>query len=634
MKQKVEGNFLSSAIFAVVTVIAVFSCFIFTPSKAFAAINSYVSFQGKLTNPDGTNVANNNYSILFTIYSGGNENGGGSNVWSETQGSVQVTDGIFHVNLGSANSLSSVDFSTSPLYLSVKVGSDPEMLPRILLTSSPYAFNSDKLDGLDSGSFGQLSVSQTWTNTNLFQPTTNITSAIIKQTSGASPTVDIFNVQSANGTNLLQFTGSGANNSSILLQAVGSASNMTLNASGTGLLTIGNTGTASNIQIGNTTGAVTQSIFIGNNSTAGSTTLISIGSDITTSNTTINGGAITTTNNQGGVTIGDGYSSSDTTLTPLRLDSTSTYLETANTCSGSANGGSIYYNSNTASGAIRACINGTWEDLISTAGLGILAFGIVSDSGDDPGDLPSLATSGYSGPCKVSYASATTVHVEPCVAYSGGRKVIVNATTITLTTTTANRYENICLTGANGQPAIVGPAATQTSPTIMPTFNGSNPTLCLATLRNGTATNGSFATNGQIYDVRTFNQTLKEYQTSSSALGLGYIAQASGTGVTISTATAVTGGQRGVVVASNGATSANNPNVIIATHGPAYVVASAGTAAVAVTSSGTAGFAATNTSDYRAAVFAYLGVSRTTYNATCNSAASCMGSLYLDLTIR
>jgi hypothetical protein len=125
--------------------------------QAFAALPSSISFQGKLTNPDGTNVADGSYSILFTLYDGGTASGGGTSVWSETQ-SVAVSGGIFNVQLGSVNTTlaSTVNFNDSPLYLAMKVGSDSEMSPRIQLTSSPYAFNSASLGGLVSSNFVQI----------------------------------------------------------------------------------------------------------------------------------------------------------------------------------------------------------------------------------------------------------------------------------------------------------------------------------------------------------------------------------------------------------------------------------------------------------------------------------------------
>ncbi len=348
-----------------------------------------------------------------------------------------------------------------------------------------------------------------------------------------------------------------------------------------------------------------------------------------------------------------GSTVSDATQITLALDQYNNFADSG-TCGTSVANGSLYYN--TATNAVRGCINGGWEDLVSTSGLGILAFGIVPDSGTNPGDLPALTTTGVTGPCKVSWASSTTVNIAACTAYSGGRKVTVPSTILTLTTTTINLYENVCLTGANNAPALVGPAATQNSATIMPTFSINNPIVCLATIRNGVgggAVNGSFAvtggTPGQIYDTRTFTNSVKAFVASSSAMALGTIAQNNGNQITTSSAAAATGAQQGIVIASNGSTSTAAPNVLIATHGPAYVAAIAGTLGQVAQSSTTAGFASTlanpaaiicgaagtctaNTTVY--SPYAFLGFVRTTFSAACTSAATCLGSLYVDLNIR
>jgi hypothetical protein len=125
-------------------------------APASAAINSQINFQGKLTNPDGTNVTNGSYSIVFSIYSVASA---GTALWTETQNPVTISDGIFQVSLGSVNTAlaTAVDFNTSPLYLGIKVGADTEMTPRVLFTASPYALNSDKLGGISSTGFVQLS---------------------------------------------------------------------------------------------------------------------------------------------------------------------------------------------------------------------------------------------------------------------------------------------------------------------------------------------------------------------------------------------------------------------------------------------------------------------------------------------
>lgn len=131
--------------------------FFAVPRQTQAAINQQINFQGKLTNPDGTNVTNGTYSVVFSIYT---VSSGGVAVWAETQPSVSVSDGIFQASLGSVSSLpGSVDFNTNSLYLGVKVGADAEMTPRIQFTAAPYAFNSDRLGGISSSGYVQLSPS-------------------------------------------------------------------------------------------------------------------------------------------------------------------------------------------------------------------------------------------------------------------------------------------------------------------------------------------------------------------------------------------------------------------------------------------------------------------------------------------
>lgn len=208
-----------------------------------AAINPMINFQGKLTNTNGTNVTDGNYSIRFRIYTDPSaDTGACANTckWEETHGTVGVSSGIFHVNLGDGGTAlpGSVDFNGSALYLGVKVGADAEMTPRVRLTATPYAFNSDLLDGLDSGALGQLAASQTWAGTNTFQPTANVSSLIARQTSSASPTADIFNIQTANSTNIIQVTGPAANEAAVTIASIGATRALTL-TSGSGTIVLG-----------------------------------------------------------------------------------------------------------------------------------------------------------------------------------------------------------------------------------------------------------------------------------------------------------------------------------------------------------------------------------------------------------
>ena len=65
--------------------------FIFTlPKGADAAINQQINFQGKLTNPDGTNVTDGNYSLRFRIYTGASGDTGAEDFGSWARGCAHI----------------------------------------------------------------------------------------------------------------------------------------------------------------------------------------------------------------------------------------------------------------------------------------------------------------------------------------------------------------------------------------------------------------------------------------------------------------------------------------------------------------------------------------------------------------
>jgi hypothetical protein len=111
-------------------------------------IRETINFQGKLVNSAGLNVADGNYSVVFSLYT---VSSGGTYIWQETQ-NVSTVDGLFRVELGSVSSLSSVNFNDDSLYLGIKVGADAEMTPRVRYTATPYAFQAKNVSwsGLQS----------------------------------------------------------------------------------------------------------------------------------------------------------------------------------------------------------------------------------------------------------------------------------------------------------------------------------------------------------------------------------------------------------------------------------------------------------------------------------------------------
>jgi hypothetical protein len=572
-------------------VIGVSSALLFSGrSYATAGINSEMSFEGKLVNSSGVNIANGTYNMEFKIYAGGTATGGGTLNWTEdylvsnTQ-AVTFSGGTFQVNLGSictftsgvcaANGITNtaINWNTYPLYLSMQIGSttsctpssnftancggDGEMSPYILLTSTPYAMNANQLGGLGASSFAQLgAASQTFTGANIFQPTSNVAGVTILQNSAGSPTADIFDVQTANATNIIQIAGPSANNANVTINPVGSGNSLSL----------GTNNASNTINIGSTALSTgTQTINVGNSNTSGGTTNVVIGAGTTATGgtTTINGksgitiqsgsgavslGTSTILSTSGALTVSSGGTSAlnfdtssssaniiigatnapviqvgsnsnvNTTQHLLQLNSVNTLAEGAS-CTTSTNQGALYYNNQ--SNSVRACINGSWQDLVSTQDLALQLFGVVPNSGNKPGDLigasaTSTSSSDTGGPCKINWASTTTVYVNSCLAYSGGREVNVAATTLT-PAGAASTYQNICL-NASGVPALLGTASgtlgsqTLTNLTTTNSTTYGQPLLCL-----GTVLLSSSSKISAIYDARTFTTTTKSYATIATA---------------------------------------------------------------------------------------------------------------------
>lgn len=101
---------------------------------ASAAVPRSMSYQGILTDNLGTPVADGNYSLTIRLY---DAVAAGNLLFAETHPTVAVANGGFNVILGSINPLS-LNFD-KPLWLSLQVGVDPELSPRVELASSPYA---------------------------------------------------------------------------------------------------------------------------------------------------------------------------------------------------------------------------------------------------------------------------------------------------------------------------------------------------------------------------------------------------------------------------------------------------------------------------------------------------------------
>ncbi len=321
----------------VVLIASVFAgIFFMKPQTAHAGINHQINFQGKLTNPDGTNVANSTYSVRFRFYNdatadAANACSANSCLWEETQ-SVSTTDGIFNVSLGSSTSLpGSVDFNTASLFLGVKVGSDTEMTPRIQLTAAPYAFNSESLGGLGKSAFVQLAQgvqTDSSANDSIAIDKTNASGNLLLLKKSGAPVVTIGNA----GATLFQNATDSAN--AFQIKNLGGKSYFNVDTQNA-KISIGDTTIAGTIQIGNsTTGAVAQTINIGNTTASGATTAINIGATGTSpAGSTISIGTTSDTTAAQAIVIGSNAnaSSSVTLQGPVVIanaqsGSTATYL--------------------------------------------------------------------------------------------------------------------------------------------------------------------------------------------------------------------------------------------------------------------------------------------------------------------
>lgn len=113
----------------------------FSVSSAMAAVPQTIPYQGQLTDAAGV-VVNGPLDVTFSLYSVAS---GGQALWSETHTGLNVSNGLFRVDLGSVIPFP-VGIFTAPVYLGIKAGSDPEMTPRAALGSTPYALHADDAD--------------------------------------------------------------------------------------------------------------------------------------------------------------------------------------------------------------------------------------------------------------------------------------------------------------------------------------------------------------------------------------------------------------------------------------------------------------------------------------------------------
>ncbi|MBI5200354.1 MAG: hypothetical protein HY925_02105, partial [Elusimicrobia bacterium] len=162
-------------------------------SVAAATVPDRINFQGRLLDQNKlprTGTFTMDFNICDQQAPGGN-----CAIWTETQ-SVDVTNGVFAVQLGAVTSMGASVFTSSARYLEVVVAGET-LSPRERLITSPFAFRSTVSEGVVgltasravfSDSSGNLVVSATVDDTELGY-LNGVTSAIQTQFSGKENTI-------------------------------------------------------------------------------------------------------------------------------------------------------------------------------------------------------------------------------------------------------------------------------------------------------------------------------------------------------------------------------------------------------------------------------------------------------------
>jgi len=118
-------------------------------------VPNHINFQGTLTDSGGNGVTGTR-SLQFHLYA---DSVGGTALWNETHSSVTVTDGLFHVSLGSTQSFPDTLFNGQDLWLETTVGSET-LSPREKVATVPYAFlseNANNVSWADSSCYAAVS---------------------------------------------------------------------------------------------------------------------------------------------------------------------------------------------------------------------------------------------------------------------------------------------------------------------------------------------------------------------------------------------------------------------------------------------------------------------------------------------
>ncbi|PWB71579.1 hypothetical protein C3F09_07595 [candidate division GN15 bacterium] len=161
---------------------------IIVATAVYPAVPGIIAYQGRLTTPSGTAVPDGNYLIRFAIYSA---SAGGTVLWDNDYRTVAVSGGLFTYNLGDSVALPITLFaSDTARYLGIKVGADPEIVPRVKLNTVPFSFKALYSDTA-AMAFGVAGGGGGWTDGGATVRLTTLADKVSIGTSGATNKLDV-----------------------------------------------------------------------------------------------------------------------------------------------------------------------------------------------------------------------------------------------------------------------------------------------------------------------------------------------------------------------------------------------------------------------------------------------------------
>ncbi|MFC1484154.1 hypothetical protein ACFL6Q_03800, partial [Candidatus Neomarinimicrobiota bacterium] len=120
--------------------LALFFVLLANPTQA--QIPRTLPYQGVITDGPGQPKADGSYAFTFRLY---DDEFGGSPLWAETK-DLDIEQGHFYSVLGDQTPIGAAVRFDRPYWLSIQVGSESELSPRIPLTSVGYSFYAQRAD--------------------------------------------------------------------------------------------------------------------------------------------------------------------------------------------------------------------------------------------------------------------------------------------------------------------------------------------------------------------------------------------------------------------------------------------------------------------------------------------------------